>query len=110
MPTTTSHDPKRDYALDRPPQSMTTRSTLVEKRRPHCCGKQRSSKGGNSIISRPTKHGTPWNCKYPRVNPTGLLVAQHETRSQRIRQRLHHMSSQQNQHTLDKTKTRPNHN
>src|SRR6266702_563914 len=66
--------------------------------------------GGNSIISRPAKHGTPRNRKYLRPNTKRLLVAQHEEGHRRIRQRMCSMPSKQNQHTPTKTTPSPDNN
>src|SRR6266702_683460 len=66
--------------------------------------------GGNSIISRPTKHGTPRNRKYLCLNTTRLLVAQHEEGHRRIRQRMRPMPGKQNQHTPPKTTPSPDNN
>src|SRR6266571_2114310 len=66
--------------------------------------------GGNSIISRSAKHGTPRNRKYLCLNAKRLLVAQHEEGHRRIRQRMCVMPSKQDQHTPAKTTPSPNNN
>src|SRR6266702_3425913 len=66
--------------------------------------------GGNSIISRSAKHGTPRNRKYLCLNAKRLLVAQHEEGHRRIRQRMCVMPSKQYQHAPAKTTPSPDNN